>query len=83
MVVLFQQYAENRDFFSNFFADGLHNWDTLLVIPLEFQEIKHQPCTLTEPKNKILRLCQSTWLFCFSNILKIYAFSPIFRWWAL
>ena len=24
------------------------------------------------------RLCQSTWLFCFSNILKIYALSPIF-----
>ena len=24
------------------------------------------------------RLCQSTWLFCFSNTLKIYALSPIF-----
>ena len=24
------------------------------------------------------RLCHSTWLFCFSNILKIYAFSPNF-----
>ena len=23
-------------------------------------------------------LCHSTWLFCFSNILKIYAFSPNF-----
>jgi len=54
MVILFQQYAENRDFFPNFSADGLHNWDTLLVIPLKFQEIKHQPYTLTEPKNKIL-----------------------------
>ncbi len=31
-----------------------------------------------QPKNKILRLCHSTWLFCFNNILKIYAFSPIF-----
>ena len=26
MVVLFPQYAENRDFLSIFFADGLHNW---------------------------------------------------------
>ena len=35
-----------------------------------------QPQTLTEPKNK--RPCQGTWLFCFINRLKIYAFSPIF-----
>ena len=32
---------------------------------------------MTEP-NKKTRLCHSTWLFCFSNILKIYAFSPMF-----
>ena len=50
MVVLFQQYAENRDFFSNFSADGLHDGGTLLVIPLEFQEIKHQPFPMTQPK---------------------------------
>ena len=49
MVVSFQQYAENRDFFSNFSADGLHNWSILLVIPLEFQERKHQPFLMTQP----------------------------------
>ena len=49
MVALFQQYAENRDFFSNFSADGLHNWSILLVIPLEFQERKHQPFLMTQP----------------------------------
>ncbi|WP_302554513.1 hypothetical protein, partial [uncultured Bilophila sp.] len=26
------------------------------------------------------RLCHGTWLFCLGNILKIYAFSPFFRW---
>ena len=35
-----------------------------------------QPQTITEPKNK--RPCQGTWLFCFINRLKIYAFSKIF-----
>ena len=52
MVALFQQYAENRDFFSNFSADGLHDGGTLLVIPLEFQEIKHQPFPMTQPLEK-------------------------------
>ena len=43
MVVLFQQYVENTGFFSNFSAGGRHDGGTLLVIPLEFQEIEHQP----------------------------------------
>ena len=50
MVALFQQYAEKRDFFSSFSADGLHDGGTLLVMPLEFQEIKHQPFPMTQPK---------------------------------
>ena len=50
MVVLFQQNAEKRDFFSNFSADGLHDGGTLLVVPLEFQERKHQPFPMTQPK---------------------------------
>ena len=37
MVVLFQQYVENRDFFSNFSINGLHSQDILLIIPLELQ----------------------------------------------
>ena len=49
MVVSFQQYAENRDFFPNFSADGLHNWDTLLVIPSEFQKREHQPFPTAQP----------------------------------
>ena len=43
MVVLFQQYVENTGFFSTFSAGGRRDGGTLLVIPLEFQEIKHQP----------------------------------------
>ena len=50
MVVLFQQHAKNRDFFSSFSADGLHDGGTLLVMPLEFPEIKHQPFPMTQPK---------------------------------
>ena len=34
-----------------------------------------QPFPVAQPFKS---LCQSRWLFCFSNILKIYAFSPIF-----
>ena len=52
MVVLFQQNAEKRDFFSNLSTDGLHDGGTLLVIPLEFQEIKHQPFPMTQPLEK-------------------------------
>ena len=49
MVVLFQQNAEKRDFFSTCSADGLHDGGTLLVVPLEFQERKHQPFPMTQP----------------------------------
>ena len=50
MVVLFQQNAEKRDFFSNFSADGLHDGGILLVISLESQEIKYQPFPMTQPQ---------------------------------
>ena len=49
MVVSFQQYAENKDFFSNFSADRLHDWSILLVIPLEFQKREHQPFSTAQP----------------------------------
>ena len=51
-VVLFQKNAENRVFFPNFSADGLHNRSILSVIPLEFQEIKHQPLPMAQPRKK-------------------------------
>ena len=49
MVVLLHQYTENICFFSNFSAGGLHDWRILLVISLEFQEITHQPFSMTQP----------------------------------
>ena len=52
MVALFQQYVENTGFFSNFSAGGRHDGGTLLVIPLEFQEIKHQPFPMAQPSEK-------------------------------
>ena len=63
MVALFQQYAENRDFFSNFSADGLHDGGTLLVIPLEFQEIKHQPFPMAQPREKASTMFYGTDFF--------------------
>ena len=33
----------------NFLADGLHDWGILFVIPLEFQERKHQPFSTVQP----------------------------------
>ena len=42
-------YDEKRGFFFNFLADGLHDWGILLSIPLEFQEIKHQPLPMAQP----------------------------------
>ncbi|MBS6141250.1 MAG: hypothetical protein KH745_01415 [Bilophila sp.] len=53
MVVLFQQYVENKDFFSNFSAGGRRDGGTLLVIPLKFQEIEHQPFSMAQPKRKM------------------------------
>ena len=49
MVALFQQYAENRDFFSNFPLTDSIIEASYLVIPLEFQERKHQPFLMTQP----------------------------------
>ena len=49
MVVLSRQYAEKYMLFLQFSAGGLHDWGILLVIPLEFQEIKHQPFSMTQP----------------------------------
>ena len=53
MVVLFQQYVENTGFFSTFSAGGRRDGGTLLVIPLEFQEIEHQPFSMAQPKRKM------------------------------
>ena len=63
MVALFQQYAEKRDFFSSFSADGLHDGGTLLVIPLEFQEIKHQPFPMAQPREKASTMFYGTDFF--------------------
>ena len=52
MVVLLYQYIENIYFFQ-FFAGGLHDWWILLVISLEFEEIKHQPFSMTQPNFKV------------------------------
>ena len=58
MVVLSRQYAEKYMLFLQFSAGGLHGWGILLVIPFEFQEIKHQPFSMTQPillKNTLLQ----------------------------
>ncbi|WP_302551336.1 hypothetical protein [uncultured Bilophila sp.] len=52
MVVLSRQYAEKYMLFLQFSAGGLHDWGILLVIHLEFQEIKHQPFSMTQPFKK-------------------------------
>ena len=49
MAVLSSQHGGNTAFFSNLSTDGLHDGGTLLVVPLEFQEIKHQPFPMTQP----------------------------------
>ena len=87
MVVLSPQYGENTDVFSSFPVDGLHTWDMLLVIPLEFQEIKHQPLALPCFQSEyILVLKQinfniwlhSMWLFHLHRTVNIQPFSPAF-----
>ena len=50
MVVLSRQYTEKYMLFLQFSAGGLHDWGILLVIPLEFQEIKHQPLPMAQPR---------------------------------
>jgi len=49
MLVLSWQYAEKHMLFLQFSAGGLHGWGILLVISLEFQEIKHQPFFMAQP----------------------------------
>ena len=39
---------KNTDFFSNFPLIGSMIWGILLAIPLEFQEIKHQPFPMAQ-----------------------------------
>ena len=58
--------------FFSFSAGGPHDWGILLIISLEFQEIKHQPFSMTRFQvvssivYNILKL-----LNCFSNYKKI------------
>ena len=66
-------YDEKRGFFFNFLADGLHDWGILLGIPLEFQEIKHQPLPMAQPETKAPVI--SIWLFHFRSILRYMLFS--------
>ena len=54
MAVLSRQYAEKYMLFLQFSAGGLHGWGILLVIPFEFQEIKHQPFSMTQPFKKVI-----------------------------
>ena len=49
MVVSSPQHGEKRGCFFHFSVDGLYGWRILLVIPLEFWEIKHQPFPMAEP----------------------------------
>ncbi|WP_302552406.1 hypothetical protein [uncultured Bilophila sp.] len=49
MAVLSPQHGENNGFLSSFSASGLHAWGILSVIPLEFQEIRHQPFPMAQP----------------------------------
>ena len=56
-------YAENIAFFSNFPADGLHDWGILLVTPLEFQEIKYQPFPMAQPREKASTMFYGTDFF--------------------
>ena len=67
-------YDEKRGFFFNFLADGLHDWGILLSIPLEFQEIKHQPLPMAQP----FRFgCVIGGIYRYS-MMKIRPFSPIY-----
>ena len=49
MVVLSPQHGGNTGFFSSFPVNGLHAWGILLVVSLGFQEIRHQPFSMTQP----------------------------------
>ena len=40
---------KERNFFPHFPVDGFYGWWILLVIPLEFREIKHLPFPMAQP----------------------------------
>ena len=44
----FNKMLKTESFFK-FSTGGLHDWGILLVIPLAFQEMKHQPLPMTQP----------------------------------
>ena len=46
---LSHQHGETTTFFSGSPLGGIHAWGILLVIPLAFQGIKHQPFSMTQP----------------------------------
>ena len=56
-------YVENIAFFSDFPADGLHDWGILFVTPLEFQEIKYQPFPMAQPRKKASTMFYGTDFF--------------------
>ena len=49
MVASSPQDNEKYGLFSGFLIGGIHDYGILLAIPLEFQEIKHQPFPMTQP----------------------------------
>jgi hypothetical protein len=53
VVVSSPQHGETTTFFSSFPLGGIHAWGILLVIPLAFQGIKHQPFSMTQPFAKV------------------------------
>jgi len=59
--------------FIYFSADGPHDGGVLFVIPLELQEIKHQPLPMAQPETKAPVI--SIWLFHFRSILRYMLFS--------
>ena len=59
--------------FIYFSTAGPHDGGILFVIPLELQEIKHQPLPMTQPETKAPVI--SIWLFHFRSILRYILFS--------
>ena len=51
MVVSSPQCGENTAFFSGFFLGGIYGQGIFPFILLEFQGKKHQPFSITQPKN--------------------------------
>ena len=59
--------------FIYFSTAGPHDGGILFVIPLELQEIKHQPLPMAQPETKAPVI--SIWLFHFRSILRYILFS--------